>query len=111
MYQAIKILYPTASNADFSLQDDSDGKGPYIKSWDAAKLGPQPTQAQIDAAIPLAESAFIKKRTNDPIYASIIQLELAQQRAVRENALNHPGANTRLADIEARIVELRASLV
>ena len=32
---------------DVILQDDSDGKGPYIKQWNLSI--PQPTQAQLDA--------------------------------------------------------------
>ena len=33
---------------DFSLQDDSDGNGVYIKSWFSAS--PQPSEAAIEAA-------------------------------------------------------------
>ena len=33
---------------DVHLQDDSDGKGPYIKSWNISGLA-QPTDAQLDA--------------------------------------------------------------
>lgn len=50
----IKTIYPQLTEVDFDpivgtilLQDDSDGKGPYIKSWTNAN--PQPTQAQLDA--------------------------------------------------------------
>lgn len=31
----------------YKLQDDSDGRGPYIKEWNYHK--PQPTQEQLDA--------------------------------------------------------------
>ena len=34
---------------DFRLQDNSDGAGPFIAEWDAAKLGAQPTKAELDA--------------------------------------------------------------
>ena len=33
---------------DFSLQDDGDGVGPYIKEWKSAS--PQPTKSEIEAA-------------------------------------------------------------
>ena len=45
---ALLTLYPHANPMrDFIVQDD--GSGPHITYWDEA-LGPQPTQAQIDAA-------------------------------------------------------------
>jgi hypothetical protein len=33
----------------FTLKDDSDGRGPYIATWDIAVLGAQPTQVGLDA--------------------------------------------------------------
>jgi hypothetical protein len=35
-------------NIDYSLQDDSDGNGPYIKEWKSAS--PQPSEAEIESA-------------------------------------------------------------
>jgi len=49
MYLSIKYLYPTATENDFGLRDD--GNGPYIEYWDEVKLGPQPLQVDIDAAL------------------------------------------------------------
>jgi len=50
MFNKIMVLYPTAVNlVDFKLQDNSDGKGPFISYWDTAKLGAKPTQAELDA--------------------------------------------------------------
>ena len=50
----IKSIYPILNDADFYpatgtilLQNDSDGKGDYIKSWNHPSL-PQPTQEQLD---------------------------------------------------------------
>ena len=49
----IKFIYPNLSDKDFSLvgtiilQNDSDGKGDYIKSW--SNSNPQPTQEQLQA--------------------------------------------------------------
>jgi hypothetical protein len=54
MYEKIIALYPTLTSKDFSpegtiiLQNDSDGKGDYIKAWNHPSL-PQPTQQQLDA--------------------------------------------------------------
>lgn len=47
----IKTIYPDITDADFGLrgtiklQNDSDGKGDYIKSWDHPN--PQPTAEQL----------------------------------------------------------------
>ena len=52
MYNKIKTLYPELTDNDFDkyiiLQNDSDGKGDYIKFWGHPSL-PQPTQEQLDA--------------------------------------------------------------
>lgn len=53
LFEKIQSIYPELTIKDFSpfgcimLQDDSDGKGPYINSWNYSK--PQPTQEQLDA--------------------------------------------------------------
>lgn len=48
--EAIYALYPEAQpEIDFSLRDDSDGKGAYIEFWNEATLGLQPNQAALDA--------------------------------------------------------------
>ena len=51
LYEKIKALYPELVDQDFMtvirLQNDSDGKGDYIKEWNHPTL-PQPTQAQLD---------------------------------------------------------------
>ena len=52
LYDKIKQLYPQLEDKDFltviTLQNDSDGRGDYIKSWNHPTLT-QPTQAQLDA--------------------------------------------------------------
>ena len=52
MYDKIMALYPSLQPQDFltviTLQNDSDGKGDYIKFWGHPTL-PQPTQEQLDA--------------------------------------------------------------
>ena len=54
LYEKITTLYPSLTDADFSpiegtimLQNDSDGKGDYIKSWEHPTLA-KPTQEQLD---------------------------------------------------------------
>ena len=53
LYEKIKSIYPELTSVDFTtvirLQNDSDGNGDYIKSWNHPTLT-QPTQAQLDAA-------------------------------------------------------------
>lgn len=52
LYEKIMAIYPELTFQDFltviTLQNDSDGKGDYIKSWTHPTLK-QPTQAELDA--------------------------------------------------------------
>jgi len=51
LYDKIMALYRSLTQQDFltviTLQNDSDGKGDYIKFWGHPSL-PQPTQEQLD---------------------------------------------------------------
>ena len=54
LLEKIKTIYTDLIDGDFFpstgtilLQNDSDGKGDYIKSWNHPSL-PQPTQEQLD---------------------------------------------------------------
>jgi len=53
LYEKITTLYPDLTDADFApegtimLQNDSDGKGDYIREWNHPTLA-KPTQAQLD---------------------------------------------------------------
>jgi len=50
LYEKIKSLYPELTDRDFStvirLQNDSDGKGDYIKSWNHPTLA-KPTDEEL----------------------------------------------------------------
>ena len=50
LYDKIKQLYPSLTDNDFitviRLQNDSDGKGDYIKSWNHPSL-PRPTDEEL----------------------------------------------------------------
>jgi hypothetical protein len=54
LYEKIVAIYPELTDEDFGfrptiiLQDDSDGKGPYIKEWNHPTLA-KPTQEQLDS--------------------------------------------------------------
>jgi len=55
LYDKIKLIYSSLTISDFDpmtgtirLQNDSDGNGDYIKSWNHPTLT-QPTQSQLDA--------------------------------------------------------------
>jgi hypothetical protein len=52
LLEKILSIYPQLTDKDFwtviTLQNDSDGKGDYIKFWGHPSL-PQPTQEQLDA--------------------------------------------------------------
>ena len=56
LYDKIKSIYPSLTDIDFHpirgtilLQNDSDGNGDYIKSWNHPTLT-RPTEAQLEAA-------------------------------------------------------------
>jgi hypothetical protein len=50
LYERIMALYPSLTQQDFltviQLQNDSDGNGDYIKSWNHPTL-PRPTEEQL----------------------------------------------------------------
>ena len=50
LYDKIKALYPTLQDSDFldtiRMQNDSDGRGDYIKEWNHPTL-PRPTEEQL----------------------------------------------------------------
>jgi hypothetical protein len=51
LYEKIKTLYPSLEDKDFvngniNLQNDSDGKGDYIKAWNHPTL-PRPTDEEL----------------------------------------------------------------
>jgi len=52
LVEKIKTIYSSLTDEDFDkniiLQNDSDGNGDYIKSWNHPTLT-RPTQAQLDA--------------------------------------------------------------
>lgn len=51
LYEKIMVLYPELKQEDFMtvirLQNDSDGKGDYIKSWNHPTY-PRPTDEQLE---------------------------------------------------------------
>lgn len=51
LYEKIKTIYPNLTDYDFEtvirLQNDSDGQGDYIKSWEHPTFA-KPTQEQLD---------------------------------------------------------------
>jgi hypothetical protein len=54
LYEKIKTIYPELNDEDFVphnniivLQNDSDGRGDYIKEWNHPTLA-QPTQEDLD---------------------------------------------------------------
>ena len=60
-------------NKDVSLQDDSDGNGPYIKEWNVTGLA-QPTDADLttyDAAATIEETNNTVRGTRKAAYGDI----------------------------------------
>jgi hypothetical protein len=54
MHNALLMLFPDFKPGDWVLQNDGDGRGPYIKSWNRPE--PQPTPEQIAAVAPAANT-------------------------------------------------------
>lgn len=54
LYEKIMILYPELKQEDFMtvirLQNDSDGKGDYIKEWNHPTY-PRPTDEQLEQVV------------------------------------------------------------
>lgn len=63
----------TPAARDFLLVDNSDGQGPFIEFWDEAKLGPKPSQADLDAVQAEADALQVEalKDPTDELMAAI----------------------------------------
>lgn len=84
MYAKLKQLYPNADfTKDIILQDD--GEGAYIKHFDTAKLGTQPTQAAIDAV------AIVAKTQSELDYDRYIKRAQAKDKILAEFAAENMG--------------------
>lgn len=97
---AILQLKPNA-RLDVDMLVEDDGSGPKITHWDTGRLGPKPTQAQLDAqAIPVAKkykrdellagfrvdwiALFSVDGDYFPEWPSVIALTAANQRSATE---------------------------
>lgn len=60
---------------DYRLQDDLDGEGVRIASWNEAKLGPQPTIEEIEAWQPPVERRKVSKDLVEQRLAAIGKLD------------------------------------
>lgn len=49
LHKALMAAFPDAKDKDWLLQDDSDGKGPYIREWNRPET--KPTKAQLAAMV------------------------------------------------------------
>ena len=58
---------------DFQLQDNSDGEGPFIAKWIISKLGPKPSEADLDTFKTQADAlqAEAAKNPNDELASAI----------------------------------------
>ncbi len=74
LYFQIKELYPDILGSEFMLQDDSNGKGAYIREWKSTY--PKPTQAQLDSvklqALKKEKLAVIRFKRNELLVKSDI---------------------------------------
>jgi len=72
MFKAIMYLFPTATASDFRVLCGISGVQTITK-WNTTKLGPQPTQAQLEAAWPAAQLQALQAAQNALNYASYLQ--------------------------------------
>jgi hypothetical protein len=103
MHNILLSIFPDFKKGDWTLQDDSDGNGPYIKLWNRPE--PKPTAAEIDAARPAAEDKESKEKANAPILTALAASDPKILRAMEE------GDAVRIADLKAIRVALRAQLL
>lgn len=85
------------------LNDGGDGQGPYIAHWNEAKLGPQPTLAELQAAEPAAMAQHEARRKIAEAEAQITP------RRLREAVLTQAGRDW-LAAQEEKIKAERGKL-
>ncbi len=79
----IKYLFPDAENGlEYTLQDDSNGKGPYIKEW--RRQDRKPTKAELEAVTVQATQAAVDRRKG-------ARLSRAIYRVVIKFLANHHG--------------------
>ena len=72
----VEKLFPGANlHGDAIVQDDSDGRGPYIKHWDTGRLGPMPSLEDIEAAGMLAEQEGQDERAKKDSLRDMIRAE------------------------------------
>ena len=92
---ALKRAYPDARPApfgqDYCVHDDGDG--PYLKTWDAAKLGPRPSEQELAALA----AAFVEPLARRLIAKSMIvdRLQEVQKLAAARAALDAADLYTR----------------
>lgn len=111
MIEAIKYLYPAADTlVDMVVQDNSDGNGPFIVTWNESKLGPKPTWAELAAVSVVAEQARTDKEESDKAKAELTAIDLASIRSIREWVVTQPNAPQILKDREAAAVLKRAKV-
>jgi hypothetical protein len=106
--QIIQYLYPEAKPLqDYTLQDNSDGRGPFIAHWDEQKLGPRPSLESLALKESEAVAALSKKAEQEAIDKEITTIESSRQaRAIREAVLFNN--KSYLQALETEIGALRA---
>lgn len=60
-YTAIINKYPGITQGDFTLSDNSDGKGIFISKWNVAKFGTQPNISDLTTAATYYEQLSVAK--------------------------------------------------
>ena len=84
-WQVIEFLVSkgvTPGEDDFSIQDNSDGQGPFVARWNEATLGPEPTLSELQTFL-----------GNEPPPPDLIDLPVADGGT---GASNYPTARTNL---------------
>lgn len=112
MINAIKYLYPAADPlVDFAIQDNSDGRGPFIAKWNEAKLGPKPDKAKLDSVATVAATVAAARVASARAEKDLEKLNAESIGALLEWAATQPSATERVKALASNAATLGAKIV
>ena len=108
------IAYLTVNNIAHSAGDymtgQPEGQADQVLEWNTAKLGAQPTQAQLDAAWPIYEGQQIQAQNKATASQLLTESDWTTQSSVADPAVSNPHL-TNQADFLAYRSQVRAIAV
>ena len=108
------VAYLTVNNISFVAGDymtgQPEGQADQVLEWNTAKLGAQPTQAQLDAAYPIYEGQQIQAQNKATASQLLTESDWTTQASVADPAVSNPHL-TNQADFLAYRSQVRAIAV